>query len=676
MDKKEFNQPSFLSKVIIICAIIGLPLIAYWGIADHQFINFDDNVYVVANYHVKYGFSLENIKWAFGFTDVSYWHPLTNISHMLDCQIFGVKAGSHLLVNLVLHISNALLLFLIILRMTGARFKAALIALLFAIHPLNVESVAWVAERKTLLSALFLMVALYFYIIYTEKKKIWKYVVIMCLYALGLMSKPIILIFPFLLLVLDYWPLQRFQGWDPGRPVRLSDLRHPVKKFMALCKSNNGIIVLEKVPFGILSLLSLYISMLSVLKYKFLINYQAVPIDLRIENLFTSIIQYLRNLAWPVELSIYYPFPKSISTWYFFLALVSIVLVTFIIFKMRKKHPWLITGWFWFLIALLPASGLIQAGLWPAMANRFMYLPLMGIFIMLIWEGDESIKGRYSQPLKAILCAVLLIYLVSLTRFQNLYFSNSYVLFNRCLEVVGDNDTAFNRIGDALAALGRNEEAMLWYAKSMKYEPRSAIAYNNYGVLLFNKGDDQNARPYFQQAIKLDPNLIVAYVQLGLIESRRGNGDEAIKFVEKAFQIDQDDLNVQSAFGTILLKQGRIPEAIQRFLFVVKRDPGNIPDRINLAQAYEETGLNNEALSEYETLQKLIDKNKGYIYYRMAGIYSEQNKLKDCVDYLEAAWKDRFNVPEYLTSDVRFKNFRKTPAYRAFLENHKMKIKD
>ena len=671
MDKKGFNWRPFLIKAIILCAIVGLPLIAYWDIANHQFINFDDNVYVVANYHVKYGFSLENIKWAFGFTDISYWHPLTNISHMMDCQIFGVKAGSHLLVNLALHIFNALLLFLIILRMTGARFKAALIALLFAVHPLNVESVAWVAERKTLLSALFLMAALYFYVLYTEKKKIWMYVAILCLYAFGLMSKPIILIFPFLLLVLDYWPLQRFQGWDPGSSVRLSDFQHPVQKFIALCKSHNGIIVLEKLPFGILSLLSLYISMLSVLKYKFLINYQAVPIGLRIENLFTSIIQYLRNVAWPVELSIYYPFPKSIPAWYFFLALLSVLLVTFIVYKMRENRPWLITGWFWFLIALLPAGGLIQAGLWPALANRFMYLPLIGIFMMLIWEGDESIKGRYSRPLKTILCVVLLVYLVSLTRFQNLYFSNSYVLFNRCLEVVGDNDTAFNRIGDALAALGRNEEAMLWYAKSMKYEPRSAIAYNNYGVLLFNKGDDLNALPYFQQAIKLDPNLIIAYIQLGLIESRRGNGNEAIKFVEKAFQIDQDDLNVHSAFGTILLKQGRVAEAIQRFLFVVKRDPSNIPDRINLAQAYEETGQSNNALIEYETLQEMIHKNKGYIYYRIAGIYSEQNKLKECVDYLEAARKDGFNVPEYLTSDVRFKNFRQTPAYGAFLEKHK-----
>jgi tetratricopeptide (TPR) repeat protein len=295
---------------------------------------------------------------------------------------------------------------------------------------------------------------------------------------------------------------------------------------------------------------------------------------------------------------------------------------------------------------------------------------------MLIWEGDASIRGRYSRPLKTILCVVLLVYFVSFTRFQNLYFSNSYVLFNRCLEVAGDNDTAFNRIGDALAALGRNEEAMLWYAKSMKYEPRSAIAYNNFGAVLVNKGDDQNALPYFQKAVKLDPNLIVAFIQLGYIESRRGNGAEAIKLVEKASRIDPDDLNVHSAFGTILLKQGRVAEAIQHFLLVVKRDPGNIPDRLSLAQAYEEAGQSNKAMTEYETLQEMIHKNKGFIYYRIAGIYSEQKKFKECADYLEAAWKDRFNVSEYLTSDLRFKNFRKTPAYGTFLEKHKIRIPD
>jgi tetratricopeptide (TPR) repeat protein len=394
------------------------------------------------------------------------------------------------------------------------------------------------------------------------------------------------------------------------------------------------------------------------------------------ENLFVSIVQYLYKLAWPVELSIFYPFPQSISVWYFVPALAFVVGVIFIVYKMRKSRPWLITGWFWFLIAMLPAGGLIQAGLWPAMANRFMYLPLIGIFMALTWEGDERISGRYSRPLKAILCVALLVYFVSLTRVQNLYFSNSYVLFNRCLEVAGDNDTAFDRIGDALAFLSRNEEAMSWYAKSIKHNPRDAIAFTNYGVLLVNKGDDVKAIPYLQKAMQLDPNLIIAYSQLGLIESRRGNGAEAIKLIEKAFKIDQNDLTVHSAFGTIILKQGRVEEAIQHFLFVVKRDPNNIPDRLNLAQAYEEAGLSNKAMTEYETLQEMIHKNKGYIYYRIAGVYSQQKKFKECTAYLEAARKDDFNVLEYLTSDKRFKHFRKTPAYREFLENHKMKIPD
>lgn len=669
MSERSFKLTPFSAKVVIVCTIVGLTLFAYCDIQHHQFLNFDDNVYVSANPYVKNGFSLEGIRWAFTFTDVSYWQPLAMLSHMMDCQIFGVKPRPHLLVNLSLHILNAILLFLVMLRMTGARFKAALVAVLFAVHPLNVESVSWLAERKTVLSTFFFLTAIYTYIDYTESKRKWKYAVLLCLYALGLMSKASILTLPFLLLVLDYWPLKRFGALDlpaSEKAAGFAILRH---KWISFCKSDAGKIILEKAPLFTLSLLSVFVTMASVLVHqRFYVDSQLVPIYLRIENLFVSIIRYLGYMAWPVELSIFYPFHKSIPVWQFLLALVIVVLITLGTFMLRKNRPWLIAGWLWFLIALAPASGLIQAGLWPAIANRFMYLPMIGIFMMIAWEGDQRLQGRYSRSLKVILCATMLIFFTSLTRVQNVYFSNSFALFNRCLEVVGENQLALNNLGEALASLGRTDEAISYFARSIKFDPTQADAHHNYGVSLVAKKDDLNAIPHFLKAIALNPNHINSHIHLGLIQSRRGYNDEAIKLLEKALEIDKENLAAHNNMGTFLSNQGKHEQAIPHFAFVLKKDPSNLPVRINLSQAYEEAGLYEKAITEYEALLKTTTKNKAFIYYRLAGIYSKQNKFKECEDYLETAiHNEGFDVFENIKKDKNFEYFRKTSHFDRFL---------
>ena len=661
------------TNAIILCAITGLTVFFYWNIQDHQFLNFDDNIYVSANPYVKNGFSLENIKWAFTFTGISYWHPLTLLSHMLDCQIFGIKPGPQLLVNLALHIFNALLLFLIILKMTGAQFKAAFIALLFALHPLNVESVAWLVERKSVLSTIFLFGAIYTYLYYVEKKEKWKYALILLFYACGLMSKPAILIFPALLLLLDYWPLKRFERATIHYESN-AIVSKPINRFSSLCKSDIGRVIIEKIPFLILSMVSVLITMASVSYSNMIVTNERVSIYLRIYNYFVSIIQYLQYIAWPVHLSIFYPFPKTFILLYFLGALSLVVSITILTFIARQKRPWLILGWLWFLVALLPASGLIQAGLWPALANRFMYIPIIGIFIMIIWEADGRLKGRYSKVLKGILYWVMLFYFALLTRTQNIYFSNSFALFNRCLEVAGDNSLALNNLGEALASSGRTEEAIIYLAKCIKLYPTHAGAYHNYGVCLVAKKDDEQAKVYFQKAISLKPNLVQPHIHLGLIQSRAGNDAEAIKLMVKALNIDQNNLETHDNFGVILAKQGKYEEAISHFLFVIKIDRDNVPARLNLAQAYQDAGLYHEAMVQYETLNELITHNKGYVYYGMAGVYSQQKQYGECADYLEISLKEDFNVLEIMKSDIRFENFRKTPTYGAFLENHKIKI--
>jgi tetratricopeptide (TPR) repeat protein len=519
-----------------------------------------------------------------------------------------------------------------------------------------VESVAWVTERKTVLSALFFMTALYAYIHYAEKKKIWMYLLVLFLFASGLMSKPNILIFPFLLLILDYWPLRRF--------AREGDY-----------KSGAIFLFLEKIPFVILSLLSMYLSMISMSKFNIVVTRDLVSLDLRIYNLFVSIMKYLGILAWPFEMSIFYPFPKSIPASYFFIALSSVVLITIMALVWRNSRPWLSVGWFWFLAALAPASGLIQAGLWPEMANRFMYLPMIGLFLMLVWECDARIRGRYARALKVILCCVILTYFVSLTRVQNLYFSNSYALFIRSVAVTGGNFIAYNCIGAALESLNRVDEAMTYFEKAIAIRPKYEKALNNYGICLSRKGDYLAAGAYYSQAIAANPGWPVAYLNLAVNQHRRGYPDEAIKLLEMALQLDPSNGNALNALGSFLMKQGKSEEAIRHFRSAVENKPHLLPTRLNLSQAYEKAGRYDEALTQYEALISMKMADKGATYYRMAGVKSQQEKFDKCKNYLESSLKHGFDVLTPLMSDERFTKFRETELYTQLLQNQTLKEK-
>ena len=660
---------SLLLKAVIPCAIILVILFAYGDVRHHQFLNFDDNEYITENSHVQNGLNLRSILWAFGFTGTAYWHPLTWISHMLDCQLFGLASGPHHMVNVALHILNALFLFLILFRMTGARYKAAVVALLFAVHPVNLESVAWVTERKTVLSMFFLIIAIYSYVRYTEKKKVWFYLVSLFLYGLGLMCKPSILTLPFLLLVLDYWPLGRFGRGAAYHSVGKTPFRRSLVMFLAFRQSEAAFLFLEKAPFIILSLISSYLSMISLSKFNMVINHDLVPVDLRIYNLFVSIMKYLGNVAWPIELSIFYPFPKSIPSAHFLLALSFVVLITVVTFLWRKSRPWLVAGWFWFLIALAPAGGLIQAGLWPEMANRFMYIPMIGLFLMLIWECDARIRGGYARTLKVILCCAMLAYFVSLTKVQNIYFSNSYALFTRAATVTDDNYIAYTSIGAALLSLNRVDEAMKYFLKAIAINPKYDIALNNYGVCLSKKGDYINADLYYSRAIAINPRYTDSYANFGWNQYQRGYPDEAKKLLAKAMELDPDKGNAHSILGNILMGEGKTDEAILHFKIVVEQKPNLAEARFNLSNTYEKAGLYDRAMAEYEALKKMTTVDKGIIYYRMAGVFAQQNKFEECKSYLDLSLKHGFAVFKHLRLDGRFKTFRESAIYTQLLEN-------
>ena len=577
------------------------------------------------------------------------------------------------MVNLAIHILNSLLLFLILLQITGSHLKAAIVAVLFAVHPVNVESVAWITERKTVLSTFFFMTAIYTYVRYTEHKNKWAYGLALCLYAFGLLSKPNILTLPLLLLILDYWPLQRFRRSNPPDSEPITLRTNPVKKIVSFTTSHNGLLLIEKIPFFILSLLSYVLSMLSVSRFHIVIDYSLIPLDLRIYNFFVSIIRYLWNMAWPVELSIFTPFPKTIPFWHFLLSLLFVLFVTALSIQSRKRRPWFIAGWAWFLAALSPASGLVQAGLWPAMANRFMYIPMIGIFIFLTWECDARIRGRYSRLMKAILCLAVIGYLVSLTRVQNIYYSNSYALFTRAAEITVDNFVACNNIGDALVALNRTEEAGRYFEKAIVLNPQYDDAIYNYGLYLAKKGDRVNASSHFSRVIEINPHYIAAYVNLAIIRYHSGDIGEAEKLLLKALELDENDGHAHNNLGIIRADQGKPEEAIRHYVLAVKDKPGLIQARVNLSEAYEKARQYPQAIAEYEALKGMMPGNKANIHYRIAGLYALQEEFAECRRALEIAQMQGLDVFTLVESDEKFNDFRKTAHYAHLLENHREK---
>ena len=361
------EKTAFLSARFnfLVCFVLAALIFSvYFQVKDHDFVSFDDNWYVAENFHVRSGLSLENIKWSFKLqkTKASHWHPVTWMSHMLDCQLFGLDPGMHHLSSLFIHGLTTILIFLLLNKMTGAVFRSVLVAALFALHPLSVNSVAWIAERKNVLSAFFWAATILTYIYYVKKPSLFKYLSAVFLFVLGLMSKPMIITLPFTLLLLDFWPLDRFKL--KGK-----------KLFSRL--------VLEKVPFFLL-LIVFFLIYNSAFSGDNFVSMDMVSMKLRAENALVSYVRYIELIIWPHDLAVFYPYPSEIPLWKVLSSGLFIVLVSLIAFLKLKKYPYLFTGWFWYLGTLVPALGLKQVGLWPAMADRFVYIPMVGIFIIAV----------------------------------------------------------------------------------------------------------------------------------------------------------------------------------------------------------------------------------------------------------------------------------------------------
>lgn len=562
---------------IVTFLLVAATAAIYSGVLSNDFAYYDDESYITANPHIQKGLSWTNIKWAFcsiGYSD--NWHPLTWVSHMLDVQLFGLNPAGHHFTNLFFHILATLLLFGFLLSTTGLLTPSACVAALFALHPLHVESVAWVAERKDVLSAVFWFATLWAYAHYAHRPTIKKYVLVFILFALGLLTKPMLVTLPFILLLIDYWPLKRVT----------SNLR------------SFGVLVAEKLPLVLLAIASAIITIIA--QHGAIGSLQQYTLLTRVSNAITSYCVYQGQTFWPMGLSVLYPYPlpQPVNT---ILCLLLLAAITTVVLWSGRKKMYLITGWLWYILSLVPVIGILQVGS-QAHADRYTYIPLIGIFIIVTWGLYEI--GRTLDRLKKLLLIVVLsavfIGMVFKTREQTGYWKNGITLFTRGFDVTKGqvNENAYYNFGNLMMEAGRIDEAMSLYQKALAINPRHAKSHINYALLLSNKGRTDEAIAHYRKALEHSTD-VEAHNNLGNLLAKMGRMDEAEVHFRKALEIKPDYGDAHYNYGFMLANLGRPDEAIIHFQKAVKIETGDCGAHFILGSLLANSGRKDEAMVHY-----------------------------------------------------------------------------
>ena len=514
---------------ILLAILIVVTLLLYLQVAGHQFLYYDDNRYVTENAMVRGGLSWDGVRWAFTSLEVANWHPLTWLSHMLDVQLFGLNPGAHHLVNAMFHAANAGLLFLVLAAMTGAPVRSAFVAALFAIHPLHTESVAWIAERKDVLSTFFGLFMLWAYIRHAKQPGGRPFILVVLCFAMSLLSKPMWVTAPFLLFLLDYWPLQRVEGSPIGADSACPVVpRLPLKRLIA-----------EKIPLLALSLLSSTMAMLAQNREGALVPTETIDFGSRFGNAIVSYARYLGKTFWPASLSIFYPYPENgLPAPAIAGAGALLVAITAFVFIRLRRSPWLVLGWFWFLGTLLPVIGLVQVGA-QAMADRYSYLPIIGVFIAVAWEvGHHALKWSLIVRRVLALGAFAVMVALSVLTWQQVgYWSDQEILTRHALAVTENNWRAHLMLSQSLAEKRRFHEALSHAAEAARLIPTYARAHNNLGFLLYRVGRVDEAIIEFQKAIALQPDNAEAHGNLGIAFGKKGWTEDARKEMSLAARL-------------------------------------------------------------------------------------------------------------------------------------------
>ncbi|MGP8200264.1 MAG: tetratricopeptide repeat protein [Limisphaerales bacterium] len=570
-------------RVAVLCFVLAAITFAVFGqTAQHEFVNCDDPDYVYGNPIVAQGLTLKGMIWAFTVFHADNWHPLTWLSHMLDCQLYGLHPGGHHTTNVLIHTVTVILLFLVLRQMTGALWRSAFVAAVFAIHPLRVESVAWVAERKDVLSGLFFMLTLAAYVRYARRPwSLARYGLVMLPFAMGLMCKPMLVTLPVVLLLLDYWPLQR-----AGR-TKLS------------------VLALEKLPLLALSAASCVITFLA--QTGAILSTEKLPLPLRFGNALVTSMGYLGQMVWPAGLALLYPYPqKGQPGWEVALAGTLLAGLSVVVWRERRTQPWLLTGWVWYLVMLLPVAGIIQVGV-QAHADRYTYLPQIGIYLAVAWLVAEwGVKWLQRGPLRvasgSLMTGIIAVLMVCAWK-QTASWENDEALWSRSLACTTDNAAAHLNLGTALLAGGRVDDAITQYQQALHINPDYADAHFNLGNALRKNGRVEDAIAQYQQTLHINPNYAEARLNLGVAFLAGGRVDDAITQYEAALHINPNYAEARVNLGNALAQKGKLDDAVTQYQLALQIRPDDEVAHVSLGIVLARAGRAGEAISH---LQKAL----------------------------------------------------------------------
>jgi tetratricopeptide (TPR) repeat protein len=612
------NKRSRTALIIPLLLMAGT-ILCYWQVASHEFVAFDDAEYISENPHVKSGLTWSGIIWAFTSNYASNWHPLTWLSHMLDCQLYGLNPAGHHLTNVFLHLVNTLLLFFVLREMTGALWRSAAVAALFAWHPVHVESVAWASERKDVLSTLFFLLTIWAYCRYVEgrgekgegraeapklaisgthhESRITPlpsslfYLLALLFFALGLMSKPMLVTLPCLLLLLDVWPLGRVQ-----LTRNFSELRSSLVP-----------LIREKLPFFALTMLSIVVT--SIAQRHAASTLEDLSFGSRLANALVAYARYISKTVWPSDLAAIYPYSRHLPV--LWVAGAALLLLSFSgwFLARAQRNPYLIVGWLWFLGTLVPTIGLVQVGS-QSMADRYMYIPGIGLFILAAWGLNDLLGAwRHKQQLLAVAAIAVLAGCLVCTWTQVTYWRDSESLFRRAMNVTAGNYIAYDGLGSALNNAGRREEALKLLYQAVKLNPRYPEGHYDLGTALMQLGRLEEAIPHFEAALRHNPKFASAHNNLGTTLLRQGKVAEAAEHFHAAVTLNPEDPEAFYNLGTVLMTESKVDEAVACFLQALRLKPGYWEAESNLGIAFARQGHPAEARSHFAEAVRLNPNN-------------------------------------------------------------------
>jgi len=621
LDKTGIDPPK--KKLMVYIVLTFVTLAVFWQVNQHGFITFDDRAYVTQNPQIQSGLMVEGVRWAFTTKYFGLWNPLVWLSYIVDYRLFGLNAGGYHLTNLILHILSTLLLFRLFNRMTGALWRSAFVAALFALHPMHVESVAWIAERKDVLSAFFWMLTLCFYVYYTEKPVFRRYLLVIFSFVLALMSKPMVVTLPVIMIFLDYWPLKRFE-------------------------SHKGNLILwqlkEKTPLFVLSLIIIAVTLYSDANSSS--SLKPFALSDRIANAVVSFVIYPLQTLWPYDLAVLYPFPSHVPLWQ--VAGASLLIISLSVFAILivKRIPYFFAGWLWYAVSIAPVAGIIQISLTTpyAMADRYHYLPSIGIAVMLGWGIPALIKNKEIRRNLIFPAGFLFLAVMALLSWKQCgYWKNTTSLFSHALLVTKDNHVAHNNLGIALFTEGKTQKAIHHFNEAVRLTPDDAEPYFNIGTIYDKQGDYKSALDNFNKAVGLKPDYADAYINRGNVYSKQGKYQRAIEDYDKAVSLKPDDYEIYYNRGGAYNSLGQYQKAINEYDKAISIKSSDSESYNNRGAIYARIGQYQTALSDFN---KAISLNPYFAdaYGNRAYIYFKQGSSLGCRDAKEACKLGNCNI--------------------------------